>query len=68
MASVTVFYINGHTGLLPSIFQIKTEEAHSKLFCASEMELFARMVNYLKPLIFFAKIITVRYNKVLKFT
>ena len=68
MASVTVFYINGHTSLLPNIFQIKTEEAHSELFSASEVELFVRMVNYLKPLIFFAKIITVRYNKVIKFT
>ena len=30
MACVIVFYINGHTSLLPNIFQIKTAKVHSE--------------------------------------
>ena len=55
MACVTVFYINGHTSLLPNIFQINTAEAHSQPCLASEVELFAKMVNSLKPLTIFAR-------------
>ena len=55
MACVTAFYINGHTSLLPNIFQIKTAEAHLEAWWASKVELFAKTVNCLKPLITFAK-------------
>ena len=50
MACVTVFYINGHASLLPKIFQIKTAEAHSQPCWVSEMELFTKMINFVKPL------------------
>ena len=47
---VTVFYIHGHTSLLPYIFQIKTAEAHSEPCRASEVELLGKMVNSFKEL------------------
>ena len=55
MAYVAAFYINGHTSLLLNIFQIKIAEAHLEAWWASELELFAKTVNCLKPLITFAK-------------
>ena len=45
MTCVTVFYINDHASLLPNIFQIKTAEAHSEPFQASEVEIFAKIIK-----------------------
>ena len=54
-ACVTVFYINGRTSLLPIISQIKTAESQSERCRTSEVELFAKVVNSLKPLTIITK-------------
>ena len=45
MTCVTVFYINDHASLLPNIFQIRTAETHLEPCQASEVELFAKIIN-----------------------
>ena len=53
MACVTVLYVNDYVSSMSNIFQIKTAVVHSEFRIV--VELFERMVSYLKLLTIFAK-------------